>query len=247
MKDNTLSSGSEVVGLLYSGGLDSAVVLGYLLAEGDIPFLINIDYGATQNFQENIAMQNVLSWYGVRGYTIRNYEAVIPNGVMFAEQVSRGIPDKKFDEMEENTTIYAGRNAVLISMAAAICISRNIRYLYAGMGAHDADDFPDCSEPFIRRMRGALAHGYELAFRTPLLIPPISRADAIRGAYASRVPLHLTYSCYRGTAEHCGACPTCYGRQESFQAAGFIDPTPYRKPFVQLLPIELEEWDVSNW
>jgi 7-cyano-7-deazaguanine synthase len=247
MKDNTVSSGSEVVAILHSGGLDSTALLGWILSSGDIPFIINIDYGAANNIAERRAVGNIIRWYEDRAFNIRDVALEISNSVMFAEQVSKEMPDATFDEMgEDNQTIFPGRNALLISMAASAALARNINVLVAGMASHDQEaNFPDCSETFISAMRETLAEGYGLRFRTPFWIR--SRAEVIRASYEHKVPLHLSYSCYRGGPTHCGKCPTCYSRRQSFVDAGFSDPTTYAHMPPEASETKLEVWDVQDW
>lgn len=243
--DNTVSSGSEVIGLLMSGGLDSTALLGYILNQGDIPFVINIDYNAANNWAEIKAIDNILRWYEKKAYAIIRYRLTLPNDLMFAEQTSAQIPGETFEEMgEDNKTIFAGRNALLISMAAAACIARNIGALYAGMGQHDEEaNFPDCSSEFLYYMKAALDTGYEFYFETPFWCK--SRSEVIQRAHHYKVPLHLSYSCYRGGPTHCGRCAACYSRQVSFMKAGFHDPTRYAVPYKIEAP--LEEWNVQDW
>jgi len=248
MKDNTISSGSDVIAVLCSGGIDSTALIGYVLSEGDIPLIINIDYGAANNWAEAKAVEQVKHWYIQRGYTMRALGLTIDNMVMFAEQVSRDTPDLEFDQIgKDNPTIFPGRNALLISMAAAAALARNIKVLYAGMAQHDEEaNFPDCSQRFLIYLKDALYTGYKMLFITPFWHR--TRAEVIREAYKYKVPLHLTYSCYRGGPTHCGKCPACYSRRQSFMDAGFIDPTTYAQMPPKVPGVGCwEEWNVQDW
>ena len=42
-------------------------------------------------------------------------------------------------------------------------------------------------------------------------------------------PMELSYSCYKGTENHCGVCESCMRRKRGFKKAGIEDLTIYTK------------------
>jgi 7-cyano-7-deazaguanine synthase len=57
----------------------------------------------------------------------------------------------------------------------------------------------------------------------------MSKADVIRRGLEMKVPFEDTWSCVRGGEFHCGRCPTCQGRRQSFADASASDPTTYEE------------------
>ncbi len=55
----------------------------------------------------------------------------------------------------------------------------------------------------------------------------MSKAQIVEVGRDLAVPMHLTWSCYKGGAKHCGTCGTCGERREAFQLASVQDPTEY--------------------
>jgi 7-cyano-7-deazaguanine synthase len=55
----------------------------------------------------------------------------------------------------------------------------------------------------------------------------MTKADIVKKAIELKVPVELTWSCYKGNNIHCGTCGTCYERREAFKLADVEDPTKY--------------------
>ena len=108
------------------------------------------------------------------------------------------------------TDLYLGRNCFLIS--AALMERPNSVSLIA-IGVHGGTDYPDCSQPFLETMQAVL-DVYEN--RSVQLTAPFStwtKADIIAYCGIRNVPVHLTYSCERGTEPPCGSCLSCKDRR----------------------------------
>jgi 7-cyano-7-deazaguanine synthase len=52
----------------------------------------------------------------------------------------------------------------------------------------------------------------------------MQKSEIVERGSKLRAPLHLTWSCYQGEDEACGACDSCRLRLAAFAAAGFRDP-----------------------
>jgi 7-cyano-7-deazaguanine synthase len=55
----------------------------------------------------------------------------------------------------------------------------------------------------------------------------LSKAQIVSKAVRLKVPLELTWSCYRGGKRACGRCDSCRLRLKGFAEAGIDDPLEY--------------------
>jgi 7-cyano-7-deazaguanine synthase len=130
-----------------------------------------------------------------------------------------------YDTPDEDVYIQ-GRNIVLLSKAAVYMARTGIDRVLIGPLA--GNPFPDATPAFF----DALARTLSIGLATPIAIeaPLLSfrKADVIRLGRALRVPLELTLSCMQPVdGAHCGACSKCRERIEAFREAGGEDPTRY--------------------
>jgi 7-cyano-7-deazaguanine synthase len=119
-----------------------------------------------------------------------------------------------------------GRNIVLLSKASIYMARARIPRIL--MGPLAGNPFPDATLEFFSAMARALSAG----LATPILIEaPFSsmhKADVIRLGRTLGVPLGLTLSCMQPVnGAHCGRCSKCRERVDAFRDAGGDDPTSY--------------------
>jgi 7-cyano-7-deazaguanine synthase len=142
---------------------------------------------------------------------------------------------------------------IMISIAAGVAV--NNKYRTIGIGVHAGDHFvyPDCRPRFISGMNMVIAdgndgfHGFDTTeemvgvrgyYHTHAVVAPFlekTKADIAYRALELGVPLHMTWSCYKGGDKHCGRCGTCVERLEAIDEAAkrrgllakHIDQTEY--------------------
>lgn len=104
-----------------------------------------------------------------------------------------------------------GRNAFLASIG--ICSFPESHGLVA-MGVHEGTDYQDCSIEFQNQMDSLarLVSGGRLAMDFPF--GELTKMDI--GAFCKEhtVPVHLTYSCLRGSVPPCVNCVSCQDRMK---------------------------------
>jgi len=126
------------------------------------------------------------------------------------------------------------RNAIMISIAYGVAVAQEADLVAFAAHAGDHAIYPDCRPHFVNNLGYALFLGNEWAKpRPPELAAPfinMSKAQIADLANELKVPLGLTWSCYKGGGMHCGRCGTCVERKEAFREAGVIDPTRYEDP-----------------
>ncbi len=167
--------------LLLSGGLDSALCLHTV--EG-VSLCVGFDYGQDHVIELDFA-QKLAETRGVRFLRV-----ALPN-------ISR------VDEL-----VFAGRNAVLLSMAASIAQPLGLQEIVIGCNQSDAERFPDCRVEFIAAM-GVVLGAYGLSLSAPLLHK--TKSEVVKEA--SGFGMTGTWSCYSPDGlTPCGRCLACLGR-----------------------------------
>jgi 7-cyano-7-deazaguanine synthase in queuosine biosynthesis len=105
-----------------------------------------------------------------------------------------------------NDVVFAGRNAVLLTLAAAHAQANGFDHVLIGCNFSDAMRFPDCRRPFIRLMDHALTEAYGVKVSAPLL--DMTKAQIVAEASARELP--PTWTCYAPrNGSPCGECHAC--------------------------------------
>lgn len=219
--------------VLFSGGMDSTVLLTHAVRNvgAENVLALSIMYGSLHNKRESVAAEEVCQYLGVSRQVI-NLPSEIFAGGSSALLGEVDMPKEEYhDPLKEtpSATIVPFRNAVLISIATAVADARG--YGIVTMAAHLNDAvgyaYPDCMPEFLNPMAQAVAHGTLRKVRLEHPYTHNTKSDLVTIGSYLRAPLVLSWSCYRGEADHCGQCPTCRERTKAFHDAGYMDPTKY--------------------
>ncbi|MBI4363105.1 MAG: 7-cyano-7-deazaguanine synthase [Euryarchaeota archaeon] len=204
---------------LLSGGLDSAVALGWAIHRGFRVHPITFHYHRRPR-REVEATRALARWAG--GERLR--EVDLP----FLREVE-DVPPRELRNpaLRRSPPGYIpGRNLLFYSIAlhyASLLGARTI------VGAHhrgDRQTFPDAHPGFFQGLN-RLAQRHELGHirvETPLI--HLTKTQIIRRGRSLGVPLGLTWSCYEDRPAPCNRCPSCRERAEAFHRLGWEDPTP---------------------
>lgn len=210
-----------------SGGLDSVTLAYQVAAEHHLLGLLTFDYGQRHHKEIEFAAL-AASRLGVphRVVDIAHVGALLSSSLTDSEQV---VPEGHYAADNMAATVVPNRNAIMLTMAFGLADSMGAEAV--GIAVHGGDHFiyPDCRPEFI----AAFANMQALALgKTPAieLFSPylhISKGDIAKQSIKFNVPIHETWSCYNGQAQHCGRCGTCVERLEALHAAGANDSTEY--------------------
>lgn len=200
--------------MLWSGGLDSTVLLADELSAGRAVQPIHVRCGLAWEDAEARAIARLLAAPPLAGRTpaVVTLSADIHDIYPRDHWAIRGAPPA-FDAPDEDVYLE-GRNLLLIAKAAVWCRQHGVRRLVLGPLA--GNPFPDATPQFFAAMAGAaslgLSHPLEIA--APFL--DRTKPDVARRGLELGVPLDLTLSCMNPTTEdgHCGACSKCRERKE---------------------------------
>jgi 7-cyano-7-deazaguanine synthase len=218
-------TGTGAGAVLFSGGLDSAVLLAAEAWRGPVhPLYISV--GLAWEADERRAAAAMLSapCYDGRSGPLVPLSFDVRDLYGPTHWAVRGTPPA-WDTPDEDVYL-PGRNIVLLAKAALYCAEQGIGRL--ALGPLAGNPFPDASRAFFEAMAQALslglAHPIEIA--TPLA--HLHKDAVIRLGVELGVPLDRTLSCMNPVkGVHCGACSKCRERHDAFVSAGIVDPTAY--------------------
>ncbi len=223
---------SEAVVLL-SGGLDSSTVLAMALERGFKIVALTFDYGQRHRKEIDSATR-IAKHFGVKEHIV----VPLDLGRYLSSSLTQdsiSIPSARSRSeigMEIPSTYVPARNIVFLSIASSIAESRGASSVFIAANAVDFSGYPDCTPEFMDAFQKVLEVGTKagkegrgIKIEAPILRE--SKAEIVREAIRLKVPLKLTWSCYRGGAKACGVCDSCRLRLEGFEAAGVKDPLEY--------------------
>jgi 7-cyano-7-deazaguanine synthase len=211
---------------IYSGGLDSTVLLYTLLSRGAKLHPLSINYGQ-RHVKEIEAAQTICERLGVelRVGDLSAIKPLIAGSSQTSDDVD--VPDGHYAEESMKLTVVPNRNMIMLSVAIGYAVS--IKADAVAYGAHGGDHFiyPDCRPEFAAAMDEAamLCDWHQVRLLRPFM--NYTKAQIVAIGNMLCVPLHLTWSCYKGGDVHCGTCGTCVERREAFQLAEVRDLTVY--------------------
>ena len=232
---------------LLSGGLDSTTVTAYARQGVDHLTAITFHYGQShgkevecaariaellgiQHKLLDVSLLGEVSWYSA---LISPESFPIPSD-RSGEEIGFGVP----------ITYVPLRNTIFLSLSAALLESRVLHaveveglapeaaeaVVYMAPNAIDYSGYPDCRPEYFDQMAETLKFGsklwtqYGVGMRIETPIIRLSKAEIVRMAGDLKVPLELTWSCYRGGDAPCGSCDSCLLRAKGFEEAGVPDP-----------------------
>lgn len=223
-------SSTAPIGLLLSGGLDSGILLGYLLDKGHRVRPFYIESRLVWQREERLAVERFLRAVA----SPRLEELVIlelPLRDLYGDHWSvtgREVPDA----VSPAEAVYLpGRNALLVIKAALWCRLHGIDEL--ALAVLQSNPFSDATPEFFDHLESTLDCGTAGRVR---ITRPFAELDKHRVMDLGRgLPLELTFSCIAPAGGiHCGRCNKCAERNAAFRLIGADDPTEYANNVVSI-------------
>lgn len=214
--------------VLFSGGLDSAVLLALECRTYERVVPVHVRSGFAWEDAERRAIDRLL---GSPAFSSR----VMPLATLIVDLrdiypsthwAVAGRPPA-YDTPDEDVYLD-GRNIVLLSKTAVLSARLDIPRI--ALGPLAANPFPDATPEFFQTMARALSLGLgkPLEIATPLAA--LHKEQVIALGVELGVPLELSMSCMNPAGDrHCGECSKCRERQHAFRDAQVADPTDYAK------------------
>ena len=212
--------------LIYSGGLDSTVLLYHLHAAGHTLRALSVDYGQRHRCELTRAAE-ICARLGV-SHQVADLSAIQPlisGSSLTSPEIE--VAEGHYTEENMKSTVVPNRNMIFLALATGHALSIGAESIAYAAHSGDHAIYPDCRNEFA----DAMATAIRLAdWNTVELSRPFvdwTKADIVRRGHELGVPFERTWSCYKGGDLHCGRCGTCIERREAFDLAGVPDPTKY--------------------
>ena len=212
--------------MLFSGGLDSAVLLALELTHGGRAQPIHVRAGLAWEEAEARAIGRTLASPAFARRVAPAMTLTVDMRDVYppTHWAVTGQPPA-YDTPDEDVYLE-GRNIVLISKAAVLCARLGLERLV--LGPLKGNPFPDATPAFFETMARAMSLGLGRPLAVAAPLAQLHKKDVIRLGLEMDVPLALTLSCMNPTGDlHCGRCSKCRERHDAFTAVGIDDPTAY--------------------
>jgi 7-cyano-7-deazaguanine synthase len=221
-------NGTQDAAVLFSAGLDSAVLLADALREGRaVP--VYVSSGLAWEAAELRVVEKLLMCPPFKGNAqplVRLH--VDMHDVYPASHWAIRGEAPAFDTPDEDVYIE-GRNIILLSKTAVFMAHAGLRR--ALIGSLAGNPFPDATPEFLDAIASALTLGLKTPIEVDAPFARLHKSEVIRKGRELGVPMELTLSCMQPLdGVHCGRCSKCRERQHAFNEAGIQDPTAYVAP-----------------
>lgn len=211
--------------IIYSGGLDSTTLL--YEYSNRIALAITFDYGSNHAEREIECARYHCQKLGIEHHVLKLdfFKQFMSSSLLSGAEA---VPEDDYDEDNMHSTVVPFRNGIMLAIACGIAEDRGLDSVLIANHGGDHAIYPDCRPDFINSMDKAMRAGTYIHVGIEAPYTNISKADIVARGAKLGIDYSHTYSCYKGTALHCGRCATCRERQEAFRAAHVDDPTKYQ-------------------
>lgn len=212
-----------------SGGMDSAVTAAIAASTHRLAFL-HANYGQRTEAKELSCFERLAEHFGAEARLVIDLTTLRAIG-------GSSLTDPKIPVREGSpepgtipTSYVPFRNAHLLSAATSWAETLGAEALFIGAVWEDSSGYPDCRPEFYRAFEEVIRQGTRpdtrIRIETPLI--RMTKEQIVRRGAELGVPFAKTWSCYQAQEAACGICESCVLRRRGFEAAGVMDPIPYR-------------------
>lgn len=212
------------IGVLFSGGLESAALVqhylrrGYIVhpvfVEADLPWE-KVERYWTQRFFKSLKSPRTKPVITVKLYL----------GDAYRKNWSKTgkIPGAR---SRDEAVFLPARNLMLLSRAMLFLVPLNVTEI--ALGTLGGNPFPDGRPSYFKLLNKVFSLGMEKPIHIHVPLRQQKKKNII--ADNKNLPLHLTFSCINPKGKfHCGKCNKCAERKKAFKEASVADKTVYAR------------------
>lgn len=216
-------SNHQTVGVLLSGGLDSAILVGNLLASERFVQPFYVRFGLHWEPTELAAARRFLAAIaGPRLLPLVVFE--LPLHDLYQGHWSltgQAIPAA---DSADEAVFLPGRNALLLVKSVLYCQMHGIGRL--ALAPLTTSPFADAKPGFVGALSAALNAGASCPVEIELPFAELTKRQVME--LGRDLPLAQTFSCLNPQRDrHCGRCNKCAERRAAFGLIELNDPTTY--------------------
>ena len=209
---------------LLSGGLDSATATAIAIEKGHNVIGLSFNYGQRHK-RELIAAEQLASHFNLEEHHIIDINLSTWGGSSLTDE-TQSIPEAGVFKGVIPNTYVPGRNTVFIAIGLSLAEAKEANQLILGINAMDYSGYPDCRPDYLEEYQKlanlsnkAGREGKGIKLWAPLI--HWNKVDIVHEAMRLKIPINLTWSCYKGGANECGVCDSCRIRNEALRKAGY--------------------------
>lgn len=222
--------------LLLSSGLDSAANLALSFDDSGsenfkVSLALTINYGQKGALRELEQAEKIARHFQIEHlvFDLRQFTNLIGKtsalmGTSSVPQLDQaGLDDSLITKKSAAAVWVPNRNAVLLSLAAALAEARGLDAVAVGFNAEEAVTFADNSPAFM----SALTHAFSFSTANQVQIVShtahMNKHQIVENLDSKKFPFELLWSCYEASSFHCGRCESCQRLKRAVQS-GIKDP-----------------------
>jgi 7-cyano-7-deazaguanine synthase len=228
--------------VLYSGGMDSTVVLHHALEKYDLVHAVSFDYDQRHRRELDVANDYVLySKIHSKPNKIRHHSISLCSVGRILTNSSLTNKDLLVPKMKDvigdpqTSTYVPNRNMMFLSIAASMAEGLGCDTVFYGAAkADDTSGYWDCTQEFRSLLNQILSLNRRNLIQIEAPLIDKNKKQIIEYGLELGVDFSKTHTCYNSydvyeDEKACGECPSCSARIAGWIQAGRIDPVPYEK------------------
>jgi len=219
---------NKIAVCIMSGGMDSTLSAYMMHSHGYEIIAVHFNYNQRTQSKELECFHNICDALQVKNKYVLDLDFFKQLGASALTDKSIEVPTNGIEEGVPITYVPF-RNGIFLSMAAAIAEKEGAELISIGVVQEDSSGYPDCRESYIHSMQKAINLGTKDETNITIDMPLVHlmKSEIVTKAIELKVPLELTWSCYKSENIACGVCDSCRLRLNGFQKANIKDPIKY--------------------
>lgn len=213
---------------IMSGGMDSTLSAYMMKQNGYEIVPLHFNYSQRTQERELSCFHAICDELGVANRYVIDLDFFAQIGASALIDRSIAVPTGGLEEGVP-VTYVPFRNGIFLSIAGALAEKEGAEAIAIGVVEEDSSGYPDCRESYIKSMQQSINLGTKDETKIEIFMPLVhlKKSQIVQKALDLRVPLHLTWSCYKNEDRACGVCDSCRLRLNGFKLAGVKDPIEY--------------------